>query len=72
MLCNNCVFFNEIGESGRGHCHRHAPVVAVMKFEGADPEAFTLWPKTDRSLGCGDGEDCRDPDDIADDLAGES
>lgn len=47
-LCNDCDFWDRIGSSSEGECHRYAP--------GARLTGATLWPRTVADTGCGEFE----------------
>lgn len=46
--CSDCVFWDRIGESSRGECHRYAPAARLT--------GTAIWPPTVADTGCGEYE----------------
>ena len=47
-LCQDCVFWDRIGASSQGECHRYGPAVRIT--------GSSLWPPTVADTGCGEFE----------------
>lgn len=46
--CQDCLFWDRIGASSLGECHRYAP--------GVSHAAGPVWPRTVADSGCGEFE----------------
>jgi hypothetical protein len=52
MVCDDCIFWKEWKQGGRGDCHKHSPVIVADR----DGEYSSCWPDTSCEDDCGDIE----------------
>jgi len=53
QACQNCRYWHDDSEDGKGLCRRYPPVVL---WEARDEEVVTWWPETHEDYWCGEYE----------------
>lgn len=60
IMCGQCRFWFEAGESEMGQCRIHAPSLIQIQVgirEDSEEDRWAVWPETFFEWSCGEGEE---------------